>query len=269
MISAHPPLTGATRVYGIIADPIDHVKTPQGLNGLMRARGIDGVLVPMHVAPDRLAGFLGGVRGWRNFGGFIATVPHKSAVVELCDEVTPRARAIGAANAIRREADGRLVGDMLDGDGFIAGLRAAGVETRGLAVFLAGAGGAANAIAFALAEAGIARLTIHNRTAMRAQELAARLAKAHPALPVVLGTPDPAGHELVVNATSLGLRPGDALPLDADRLETGMIVADIIMQPETPPLLARAEQKGCQVQRGLPMLTGQLDAMARFLGMTS
>lgn len=267
MIPAHPPITGATRVYGIVADPIDHVKTPQGLNALMRARGIDGVMVPMHVGPEALAGFLAGMREWRNFGGFIATVPHKSTVLGLCDVVTPRACAIGAANAIRREPDGRFVADMLDGEGFVSGLRAAGIATAGRAAFLAGAGGAANAIAFGLAEAGIARLTIHNRTARRAEELAARLAQAHPALPVAIGTADPSGHDLVVNATSLGLRPGDALPIDADRLRPDMIVAEIIMEPETTTLLARAQTAGCQVHRGLPMLTGQLELMARFLGM--
>jgi shikimate dehydrogenase len=262
-------ISGATRVYGIIADPIAHVRTPQALNALMLANGFDGVMVPMHVAPDALAGHLAALRGWCNFGGFIATVPHKSAMVDLCDVVSERARAIGAANAVRREPDGSLVADMLDGDGFVAGLRASSFEPAGLSVYLAGAGGAGNAIAFALADAGIARLTIHNRTRSRAEDLVERLARAYPGLAVTIGTDDPTGHDLVVNATSLGLRPDDPLPLDGSRIDAGMIVAEIIMQPEVTPLLALAQAQGCRIQPGLPMLTGQVEAMARFLGMAS
>jgi shikimate dehydrogenase len=260
-----PPITGLTRVYGILADPIAQVRTPQALNALMRARGIDGVLVPLHVPADGLRALLAGIRAWQNFGGFIATVPHKPAMIELCDEATPRAKAIGAANAVRRNADGTLSADMLDGDGFIAGLAASGIQTRDAAVFLAGAGGAANAIAFALAAAGIAALTIHNRTARRAQELVDRLAVAYPAFTATVGD-DPHGHDLVVNATSLGMKSGDNLPLDTSRLEERMTVAEIIMQPEMTPLLAAARARGCRIQPGLPMLTGQVEAMVRFLG---
>ena len=260
-------ITGTTRLFGILADPVAHVKTPQGLNALMRARCIDGVMVPMHVTEAGLEAFVAGLRGLHNFGGFIVTVPFKSRMVALCDKVSDAALSIGAVNAVRREADGRLVADMLDGHGFVAGLRDAGISPAGHAVFLAGAGGAANAIAFALAEARIARLTIHNRTAARTAELAARLHGAFPHLPVAAGTADPSGHTLVVNATSLGLRAHDPLPLDTHALTPGMTVAEVVMQPEVTPLLAHAAARGCRVQPGLPMLTGQLELMARFLGM--
>lgn len=260
-------ITGKTRVYGIVADPIGHVRTPQALNAVMRERGVDGVLVPFHVSAADLATFFGGARTLRNLGGLIVTVPHKSAALPLCDEASERARLIGAVNAVRREPDGRLVGEMFDGLGFVAGLRQAGIEPRGMRAYLAGAGGAASAIAFALAEAGVSRLTIANRTRARAEELGERLSRACPALPVEIGTPDPAGHDLVVNATSLGLREGDPLPLDGDALAPGMIVAEVIMQPETTPLLAAARARGCQVQYGGPMLSCQLALMADFLGM--
>src|SRR5690606_24202573 len=153
---------------------------------------------------------------------------------------------------------------MLDGDGFIAGLRSQGIEPAGRSAFLAGAGGAANAIAWALAAAGVSRLTVWNRTPDKARELIARASKARPALPMSVGTADPSGHDLVINATSLGLRDGDPLPLDASRLQPRQIVAEIIMQPEETPLLAAAKARGCRVHYGKPMLACQIALMAAF-----
>lgn len=132
-----------------------------------------------------------------------------------------------------------------------------------------GAGGAANAIAFALAQAGVSRLIIANRTRAKAEDLAQRVAAFLPATKVEIGSPDPSGHDLVVNATSLGLKDGDPLPLDADRLDASQVVAEIIMQPETTALLAAAAARGCRVHPGKPMLTCQLDLMADFMGMRS
>lgn len=260
-------ITGTTRVYGIIADPIAHVQTPQQLNALMAARAVDGVLVPIHLGPGELARFVESLRAWRNFGGFVATVPHKKAIVALCDHVSDGAREVGAVNVVRRNADGTLSGDILDGTGFVEGLRRAGIEPRGQAVFLAGAGGAGNAIAFALARAGISRLTLHNRTTAPAADLRDRLAASYPVLPVELGDADPSGHDIVVNATSLGLYVGDPLPLDVGKLRSAMVVAEIIMAPEVTELLASARAAGCRVQAGLPMLASQIELMARFMGM--
>ncbi len=260
-------ITGRTSIWAILADPIHHVKTPQALNALMRERGVDGVLIPAHVSAENLPGFIAGLKSMRNFKGFIVTVPHKTAIVDLCDEVSEQARAIGAVNAVRLEADGRLIGEMFDGAGFVAGLRQAGIEPHGRSVYLAGAGGAANAIAFALAEAGVSLLTIANRTRSKSEELKGRLAQHFPAVPVEIGTPDPSGHEIVVNATSLGLREGDPLPLDVTRLSADQIVAEIIMQPETTSLLAAGKERGCRTHPGHPMLAGQVEQWADFLGM--
>ncbi|MCG5236253.1 shikimate dehydrogenase family protein [Xanthobacter oligotrophicus] len=260
-------ITGLTRVYGILADPIHHVKTPQMLNALMAREGRDGVMVPFQVAPDDLATLVAGLKTMKSLGGFVVTVPHKTAIVDLCDAVSDSARRIGAVNTVRREADGRLIGEMLDGKGFVGGLLAAGIDPKGKSIYLAGAGGAANAIAFAFVEAGISRLTIANRTRAKAEDLAARLAEAYPAAQVDIGTPDPSGHDIVVNGTSLGLKDGDALPLDAARLAPEQIVAEVIMQPEETALLTAAKAKGCRIHFGKPMLACQLDLMADFLGM--
>lgn len=265
---SHPPITGATRIYGILADPIHHVKTPQVMHALFARHGIDGALVPMHVAPEGLARLLDGLRTMRNFGGFIATVPHKPAMGPLCDAITEAARLIGAVNCVRREPDGRMTGAMLDGIGFVEGLRRAGIAPEGRRVLLAGAGGAASAIAFALAEAGVAGLTISNRTAAKAEDLAGRVRAAYPG-PALAATGAAGGagaFDILVNATSLGMRPGDPLPLPVAGLGPDHVVAEAIMEPAETPLLAEARRRGCRIQPGLPMLEAQIELMARHMG---
>lgn len=261
-------ISGKTKLYALVAHPVSHVRTPQAINALFETRGLDAVMVPCEVAPDALARFVDGLRSIANLGGLVVTVPHKIAVASLCDELTPRAQAAGAVNTIRRDPDGTLTGDLLDGVGFVAGLKQAGIALEGRSVYLAGAGGAANAIALALAEQGIARLTIANRTRARAEDLLHRLAAHRPGLRVEIGTRDPSGHDIVVNGTSLGLRPDDALPLDCDRLTSSMTVAEVIMQPRETPLLSAAAAAGCRIQYGQPMLDCQLALMADFLTAT-
>lgn len=262
-------ITGSTQIFGILADPIHHVKTPQRINQLFAERQVDGAMVPLHVKPEGLAQAVQGLRAMQNLGGFVVTVPHKTAIVSLCDEVTPEARLIGAVNVVRRTADGRLIGGMLDGEGFVAGLRSQGLDPAGRSAYLAGAGGAASAIAFALASAGVSRLSIANRTADKAQQLIDRVASCYPSLSMAVGSENPAGHDLVINATSLGLRPGDVLPLDANRLASHQIVAEIIMQPAHTPLLQAAQAMGCRIHLGAPMLASQIELMAAFMAGTA
>lgn len=259
-------ITGNTRLYGIVADPVAQVKTPQTMRKVFERRGTDGVLVPMHVSPAGLADVVQAIRGIKNFGGMVVTVPHKTSMVDLCDVVTPEARAVGAVNIVRREEDGTLAGDILDGKGFVEGLRQSGFKPEGLTVLLCGAGGAARAIAYALAQAGIGKLSIHNRTQAAAQQILQGIKTLYPAVETRLGSEDPAGFDLVVNATSLGMRAEDPMPLDASRLTATQIVAEIIMTPKLTPLLEQAQAKGCRIQYGLPMLECQIEMMADFMG---
>lgn len=258
-------ITGNTRVFAILADPIHHVKTPQRINALFEAAGFDGVMVPLHVPPAALATLLQGLRALPNFQGCVVTVPHKTSVLALCDELTPAARMIGAANVIRRTEDGRLIGGMLDGDGFVAGLLSRGFDPASRSAYVAGAGGAASAIAFALAARGVRSLTIGNRSADKARELLDRVAAAFPQVAVQVGGRDTGGAELVVNATSLGMRDDDELPLDVQTLRPEQFVAEIIMQPEETALLAAARARGCTAHPGAPMLASQIALMAEFM----
>jgi shikimate dehydrogenase len=259
-------ISGSTRLYAILADPIHHVQTPRLMNALFARQQADRLMVALHVRSGELVPAVAGLRHLANLEGFIVTVPHKTTMAGLCDRLSPRAQLIGAVNVVRRTPQGQLHGDMLDGVGFVAGLRSAGIEPAGLDVYLMGAGGAACAIAFALAEAGIARLTIANRSADKAAELARRVRAAYGALPVAVGDRNPAGHALVVNATSLGLHAGDPLPCETGNLAPAQIVAEIIMQPPMTALLQAAQERGCRLHPGLPMLDCQIQLMATGMG---
>ncbi len=258
-------ITGNTQLFAILADPIHHVKTPQRINSHFEAEGFDGVMVPLHARADQLQAAVQGLRTLSNLAGFVVTVPHKTAMVALCDEVSAHARLVGAVNVVHRTAEGKLIGTMLDGEGFVAGLRQEGIEPKGSSAYLAGAGGAASAIAFALARAGVSRLTVANRTTDKVRQLITRIQSVIPDVELLVGTDDPSGHDLVVNGTSLGLRAEDALPLDAARLEPNQVVAEIIMQPAETALLKAAQARGCRVHLGAPMLASQIPLMAAFM----
>lgn len=265
MTDATRAVSGRTRVLAILADPVEQARAPGLVNAALAARGRDAVMVAMHVGADGLATVVAALRAIRNFQGAVVSMPHKSALVALLDEVSPEGRQVGACNVVRREPDGRLVGTMYDGDGFVGGLRGAGHDVTGKRVLLAGAGGAASAIAFAIGKHGARSLTIHNRTHTKAAALADRVRAAWPALKVSAGGPSPEGHDVVVNGTSLGMRSGDGLPVDAQGFRPGMVAADIVIKDERTPFLEEAFRRGCAVHPGLPMLAAQIELMLDFI----
>jgi shikimate dehydrogenase len=259
-------ITGNTKIYAIIADPISHVRTPEVFNEFFKHNGSDAVLIPLQVAPEGLEAALTAFRSIKNLGGFVTTVPHKTTVAALCDDLGAAGRAIGSVNAVRREADGRLIGNMFDGIGFVAGLRTQGHDPSGCRTLLVGAGGAAAAIAFALVEAGVASLTITNRTRSKAEEIVHRVTEFYPDCSIAVSDADPTGYDMVINATSLGLKADDPLPIDTGLLTPAMTVAEIIMKPEKTPLLAAAEARGCTIHYGRHMLDEQIRLIAEFIG---
>lgn len=258
-------ISGQTKIYVIVADPIQQVKTPQNINKWIGRAGADAVLVPMHVAAENLKDWVLAMRSIKNLGGMVVTVPHKMAIKEYCDELTPAAKMVGAVNIIRRELDGRFIGDILDGQGFVAGLKRSKIAITGKKVMLCGAGGAANAIAFALAQEGISALGIYNRTRPKVDEMISRLKPLYPRVQLYACTDNPVDFDIIVNATSLGMSDTDPMPFNAGKLVSDQIVAEIIMKPALTPLLAVAQSKGCTIQFGLPMLECQIDLMANFM----
>jgi shikimate dehydrogenase len=257
-------ITGKTRLFGIIGHPIGHVRVPMSFNERFARDGIDAVSVPFDAAPERFADAIRGLRAFENLGGFVVTAPHKQAMLALCDEVVGEARLVGAVNTVRRDPDGRLVGELFDGQGFVRGLLAHGHVLTGKRVFLNGAGGAGNAVAFALARAGVAAITVHNRTASRAVDLVQRLARAYPQCAVAVGPKDARGFDIAANATSVGLKD-DELSFDVSNLAPTTLVAEVIMKPEKTALMLAAEARGCPAQQGRHMLDHQMDLMFEFM----
>jgi shikimate dehydrogenase len=254
-------ITGTTALYGVIGHPVDHVRSPSIFNAFLAEQGRDGVLVPLHIRPDDLATGLDGLRRLANLVGFLVTLPHKQAILPLLDDLTSTARQVGAVNIVVRTPTGRLIGDQIDGQGFVGALRGSDRVVKGARIFMAGAGGVACGIAFALAESGVSAITLHNRSWARAEDLATRLRSAFPALDVRLGAADPTGHDIVVNATSLGMNPDDEPPLPLDMLASDMMVCDVVSARRETPLIRAALARGCRVQYGEDMVTPQLALM--------
>lgn len=256
---------GATGITALIGDPVEHVKSPLMANTAIYKRGLDAVMVVMHVTSSDLARAIVGLRAWRNFRGAIVTMPHKSAIVPLLDEVDREVQQVGACNVIRREADGRLVGTLLDGEGFVAGLAAQGHSVVGTRVLLAGAGGAASAIAFALARHGARRVAITNRTVAKADRLAERVRAASPRCDCVRATAESSEYDIAINATSLGMKHDDPLPIPVASLRSDTLVADIVVSSDNTPLIQAASQTGRTIHRGYHMIAAQIDWMLEFM----
>ena len=255
-----PSLSGATRIHLIVGDPVAQTKSPAGLTREFSARGIDAVCIPMQVAPADIDAFMTAARRVQNIDGIVVTVPHKLAATRHCDVLSERSRALAAVNAMRREPDGRWSGDMTDGVALVAALHAAGVAPKDRRALVVGVGGAGSAVALALAEAG-AQVAVHDIDAARRDDLVRRLA----AWSIAVGSPDPAGRDLVVNATPLGMAAGDPLPVDAARLAPGTVVADLVTKPAVTPLLTAARERGAQIVTGEDMFAPQAGILADFL----
>ncbi|HEX8164695.1 MAG TPA: shikimate dehydrogenase [Beijerinckiaceae bacterium] len=263
------PLSGATRLYAIIGDPVAQVGSPAVFNAAFRRLGAQAVLVPMHVAAERLPDLVAGLRAIRNLDGVVATVPHKIAISGLLDRVEANGRRVGAVNAIRVERDGDRavwVGDNFDGVGCVRGLAKAGHALQGRSALIVGAGGAGSAVAHALADAGVARIRVFDVDKARRERLAESLRAHHAGLTVETGAPDPEGFDVAANCTPLGMRDEDPLPIDPARLAKGALVVDVVLKTPASRLLREAERRGCRTQGGRAMLDGQVEAILQFLG---
>lgn len=259
-------IDGNTEVIAHLGWPTHAFKAPMIYNPYFESVGINSVVVPMGCKPERFAQVLRSVFLLENIRGALITMPHKVSVVDLLDEVTPVVKVAGSCNAVKRTADGRLVGDMFDGEGFVRGLLGKGVALAGARALVVGSGGVGSAIAASLAAAGVAELALYDVHAGSAEALASRLRAHYPAITVSTGGRDPAGFDLVVNATPLGMNPGDPLPIDMSRLDARTFVGEVVMKTETTAFLRAAQERGCRVQVGSDMLFEMIPAYLEFFG---
>lgn len=259
-------ISGKTTLIAHLGFPTEAFKAPMIYNPWFDKHGIDAVVVPMGVKPEDYAASLPQIFKFSNLRGALVTMPHKVTTMQLVDEVTPTARVAGACNAILKRPDGTLLGDQFDGAGFVRGVERKGRLFKGTRVLVSGTGGVGSAIAASIAAAGAAELMLFDMSEASANALAARLRDNYPQMRVSTGSKDPAGYDVVVNATPLGMKDTDPLPFDVDRIDAGTFVGEVVMKTEFTPLLLAAKAKGCQVQVGTDMLFEMIPAYLEFFG---
>jgi len=242
-------ITGATRVVGVIGDPVGHSRSPAMHNAAFDALGLDWVYVAFPVARgDGAAAVRAVVR--LGLAGLNVTMPHKADAAAACDDLAPAAAALGAVNTVVN-ADDVLIGHSTDGDGFVRALDDEGIELSGQRALVVGAGGAGRAITHALGRAS-ALVTV----AARRPEAARSAASLAPdGVAVGLDGLSVEGFEVIVNATPLGM-DGETPPFDTAKLHAGQFVYDTVYPVETP-LLREARARGLRAAGGLGMLVHQ------------
>ncbi|MEO6566734.1 MAG: shikimate dehydrogenase [Casimicrobiaceae bacterium] len=263
-MSATPRITGATRLFAIIGDPIAQVRSPEVFTARFAANGIDSVLVPVHIASADLEVVIPALMKLRNLDGLLITVPFKARMVRYAARLGVAAECIGAVNALRREVDDSWTGDMFDGAGFLGGAVGKGQRLEGRRVALFGAGGAGSAIACALADAGVASIDIIDPEAGRADSLVAKLEAAFPQCVLRAARSRPPDATMIVNASPVGMQGGDGLPGDVGTLTPDMLVGDVVVKAVPTPLIDLATRHGCVCVTGHDMLGGQIDAIMNF-----
>ena len=260
-------INGNTEFIAHIGYPTHTFKSPMIYNPYFEETGINAVVVPMGCKSENYPNFLKSVFTLENIRGALITMPHKVSTVGLLDEVTATVRVAGACNAVKRLPDGRLVGDMFDGAGFVRGAQRKGFDPAAKRVLVVGTGGVGCAIAASLAGAGISAISLFDINAEGCDALAQRLKAHYPQIEVLTGSNDPAGHDLVVNATPMGMNEGDPLPMDVSRLSPDTFVGEVVMKAETTAFLAAAQARGCPTQVGTDMLYEQIPAYLEYFGL--
>lgn len=257
---------GATTVFIMIGHPVAQVKSPLNFNRYFAKSRIDAVMVALDVSPKQVGAFFELVRNIPNFGGCCVTVPHKQAAYGCMDDVTTRARDLKAVNVVRVEGD-LLMGDMVDGLGFMLALHAHKLDISGKRVALFGVGGAGTAIAHSLACAGAAEIRIQEPDVKRHHVVGQLLKSINPDIEISFEVSCLEDLHLVVNASPVGMAGDPNLPFPLDSLQPECLVADVVTDPAVTPLLAAAREKGCEIQLGAEMAHAQLGLMGRHMGL--
>jgi shikimate 5-dehydrogenase len=259
-------IDGRTKIIAHIGYPTEAFKSSMIYNPFFEQRKINACVVPMGCKSEDYAAFLKLIFKLSNVHGALITMPHKITTLALVDDASVSARIAGACNAVRLDRHGALIGDMFDGEGFVRGLASKGRTAKGASAFVAGSGGVGSAIAASLAKAGASRLGLYDAFPQPMNGLSGRLKAHYRDLEVVTGSADPAGYDIVVNATPLGMKKDDPLPIDVERISPSAFVGEVVMQEEITPFLAAARARGCDYQVGTDMLFEQIPAYLEFFG---
>ena len=257
-------ITGATRLYAIIGDPVAQVRSPEVFTQRFAEQAIDAVMIPVHAPADRFDAIIPALLALGNLDGVLVTVPFKARMSAYATRVGVAAETIGAVNALRREADGSWTGDMFDGVGFVRGAERKGERIAGRRVTLFGAGGAGSAIGCALAQAGAASIDVVDTDAVKAARLVDTLTRAFPRCAFVAAHGIRDGVDMIVNASPVGMRRDDGLPGAIGRLDPTTLVGDVVITPTPTALIRHAMERGCAWIDGRDMHGGQVEALLAF-----
>lgn len=263
-------ISGSTRIFPVIACPVEQVRAPVLFNAYFARHDIDARVVPLKVEPDKYIATVRNLMAIENVGGIFVSIPHKPTSIAAVDEASPRASVAGAANVIYRDAGGKLHGDLIDGEGFVRALDRTRAGTafdyRQASALVVGSGGVGAAVAAALAARGIGRLAIFDTRLDAAAALCRRLQTAFGHTQFLVREPSAAGYDLVVNCTPFGMHDDDPLPIDLAGVAPSCIVADCGMKIEMTRLLREAEARGCRIQKGKEMLIEQAPLYLELFG---
>ncbi len=274
-----PAISGTTDVYLILGDPVEQVRAPESFNPIFARMGIDAVLVPVHVVPENLNAFVKTAFMSKNIKGMWVTIPHKAPIMDVLDSCDDLGRIAGAVNAVRRNADGQIEGGLFDGEGFVAALSYFNIAYAGKRVLILGAGGAAAAIGASMAcksggsaagsPAGAsAEVAFYDPAPGKAQQVADRVGASAQARVFTVDSNDPAGFDVVINASPLGLKATDPLPCDVSRMEPHAALVDILMKNQPTPFVRAARQRGLVAHPGFEMMIQQTHLYLDFFGFT-
>ncbi len=245
-------VSGKTRIAALFGCPVEHTLSPLMHNAAFKSLGLDMCYVPFRVTPEALPDAVQSIRSL-NMLGVNITVPHKENVIPLLDKVNEEAAFIGAVNTITN-SDGVLTGYNTDGRGFMRSLSEEGVSIKGKNILIIGSGGASRAISYYLSETS-STLSLYDIDRSRAEKLASDLSALRSNV-LFAGTIKHAGHpDIIINATPLGLNHNDPLPVDPERITSGMVICDLVYRKTN--LLKEAEQKGAKTIDGSGMLLWQ------------
>jgi shikimate dehydrogenase len=257
-------VSGRTRVYGIVGDPIEQVRSPEMITAEFVRRGIDALMIPVHVRPVDFDTCVAQLKCVQNLDGLVFTIPYKRAAAALADDLGDHARTIGAINALARRPSGRWAGDIFDGMGCVEAFRRRGYAIRGERLMLVGAGGAGAAIGVAMAHERPRSIRVYDIDSKRAADLAASIRTVDPSIDVEVGEPVTTDIDILLNASPVGMLSDPRTPIDISSIDPRIVVFDAIVKPEPTKLLAHAQARGCRTVFGREMMRGQISKIVDF-----
>jgi shikimate dehydrogenase len=246
------------KLFGVIGDPIAHSMSPAMHNDLFEHYGINAVYLPFHVSKGNLEAAVKGLKAL-GVSGFNVTIPHKTDIIPHLDKVDPLAKAIGAVNTVKNE-NGLLVGYNTDGPGFVKGLEYMAADLGSRSALIIGAGGASRGIYFSMAQNGIERIDLYNRTTAKAEELVSSCPFKVNSKVISREAAEKSlsDYQLIIQTTSIGMAPDtENLPLSPENITMNTIVSDIIYNPLQTKFLQEASKRGASVQNGVGMFVFQ------------